>query len=237
MIDYLLATSCFPIFKPQVIDGEEYLDGGLYDNVPINMLLKKGYKNIIVVEVAGIGIKRKNIKKDVYIKVISPNESLGGTFEFNHERISNNIQLGYLDCMRAFNKLQGHIYYFKSEEFYKMLEIFNLQTIYGLEYAAKMYNMDKHKEYKFEEFLKELKTKHLKAQRRYEEIRKDLKTGSIIHLKSKISKIFGKGLGLCMVMDMYQNRPTSKKFDYLNAFIQDYILSAKAMLELLNYTK
>ena len=40
-----------------------------------------------------------------------------------------------------------------------------------------------------------------------------------------------------MVMDMYQNRPTSKKFDYLNAFIQDYILSAKAMLELLNYTK
>lgn len=47
--------------------------------------------------------------------------------------------MGYLDTMRSFNKLQGHIYYFKPEEFAKMLEIFNLQTIYGLEYAAQMY--------------------------------------------------------------------------------------------------
>lgn len=43
MEDYLLASSCFPIFKPQIINGEEYFDGGLYDNSPYNMLIENGY--------------------------------------------------------------------------------------------------------------------------------------------------------------------------------------------------
>lgn len=237
MIEYLLATSCFPIFKPQKIDEEEYLDGGLYDNVPINMLLKKGYKNIIVIDLAGVGIKRKVLKKDVYIKVISPNDSLGGTFEFNHDRIKSNIKLGYLDCMRAFNKLQGHLYYFKTEEFNKMLEMFNLQTIYGLEYSANIYGMNRLKEYEFENFIEELKKRHIEAQKRYEEFRKTLKTGSVVELKSKIRKIFNRGLSLCFVMDMYLNKPMSKKFDYLNKFAHDDIIATKALLEMLNYTE
>ena len=112
MEDYLLASSCFPIFKPQNLNGEEYFDGGLYDNTPSNMLIEKGYKNIIIADIAGIGFSKKSVNKDVYVKVISPSEDLGGTFEFNHERIVNNIKLGYLDTMRSFNKLQGHIYYF-----------------------------------------------------------------------------------------------------------------------------
>ena len=45
MEDYLLASSCFPIFKPQIINGEEYFDGGLYDNSPYNMLIENGYNN------------------------------------------------------------------------------------------------------------------------------------------------------------------------------------------------
>ena len=64
MVDYLLATACFPIFKAQKIDNVEYYDGGLHDNIPINLLIKKGYKNIIVVDVTGIGIKRKTIDKN-----------------------------------------------------------------------------------------------------------------------------------------------------------------------------
>ena len=85
MEDYLLATSCFPIFKPQSINGEEYFDGGLYDNTPANMLIEKGYKNIIITDIAGMGFSRKTVNKDVYVKVISPSEDLGGSFEFNHE--------------------------------------------------------------------------------------------------------------------------------------------------------
>ena len=145
MENYLLASSCFPIFKPQIINNEEYFDGGLYDNIPANMLIEKGYKNIIIADIAGVGFSKRTINKDVYIKVIKPSEDLGGTFEFNHERIINNIKLGYLDTMKAFNQMQGHMYYFRSEEFAKMLEVFNLETIYGLEYSAQIYKMNKYR--------------------------------------------------------------------------------------------
>ena len=231
MVDYLLASSSFPIFKPQVIDGQEYYDGGLYDNIPSNMLIEKGYKNIIIADIAGIGFSRKNINKDTYIIVIAPSEDLGGIFEFNHEKIINNMKLGYLDTMRSFNKMQGHIYYFKSEEFSKMLEVFNLQTIYGLEYAAQMYGMYKYRDYQFEEFIKELYARHQKAQKTYKKMKKE----NLIQIGKRLNKLFDKGLGICIVEDLYLKRPTSKLSNYMFNFVKDYIVSAKALIELNNY--
>ena len=233
MEDYLLASSCFPIFKPQILNGEEYFDGGLYDNIPSNMLIEKGYKNIIIIDIAGVGFSKKSISKDLYIKVISPSEDLGGTFEFNHERIINNIKLGYLDTMRSFNKLQGHIYYFKPEEFAKMLEVFNLQTIYGLEYAAQMYKIYKYREYTFEEFIEEVNKKQLEAEKTYENI----KNTDIIQIGKKLNKLFDKGLGICIAKDLYLDRPVSKVSNYLFNFVKDYIVAAKAIIELKNYIK
>lgn len=231
MVDYLLASSCFPIFKPQLIDGEEYFDGGLYDNTPSNMLIEKGYKNIIIADIAGIGFSKKSVNKDVYVKVISPSEDLGGTFEFNHERIINNIKLGYLDTMRSFNKLQGHIYYFKPEEFSKMLEVFNFQTIYGLEYAAQIYKMYKYREYGFDEFIKELNKKHLEAEKLYNKMKKE----NLIQVGKRLNKLFDKGLGICIVKDIYMDRPASRLSNGMLNFIKDYIVSAKALIELKNY--
>ena len=231
MEDYLLASSCFPIFKPQVLNGEEYFDGGLYDNAPSNMLIEKGYKNIIIADIAGMGFSRKTTKKDVYVKVISPSEDLGGTFEFNHERIINNMKLGYLDTMKSFNKLQGHIYYFKPEEFAKMLENFNLQTIYGLEFAAEMYKMYKYREYTFEEFITELNKRHLDAEQKFEKIKKE----NLIQIGKRLNKLFDKGLGICIVKELYMDRPASRVSNYLFNFVKDYIVAAKALIELKNY--
>ncbi len=231
MEDYLLASSCFPIFKPQIINGEEYFDGGLYDNIPSNMLIEKGYKNIIIADIAGVGFSKKTISKDIYVKVISSSEDLGGTFDFNHERILNNIKLGYLDTMKSFNKLQGHIYYFKPEEFAKMLEVFNLQTIYGLEYAAQMYKMYRYREYTFEEFIKELQERHLDAEKQY----KKMKEAKLIQIGKRINRLFDKGLGICIVKDLYLDRPASKLSNYMFNFVKDYIVSAKALIELGNY--
>lgn len=231
MVDYLLASACFPIFKPQVIDGEEYFDGGLYDRSPSNMLIEKGYKNLIIADIAGTGISRKAVSKEVYIKVISPSEDLGGIFNFNHSKIINNMKLGYLDAKRSFNALQGHIYYFKPEEFSKMLEVFNLQTIYGLEYAAQTYKMYKYREYEFEEFINELYKKHLEAERNFAKMKKQ----NLIQIGKRLNKLFDKGLGICIVKDMYMDRPASKISNYLFNFVKDYIVAAKALIELKNY--
>ena len=118
MIEYLLATSCFPIFKAQKIGNTEYFDGGLYDNTPINMLAKKGYRNLIVADIAGIGFNRKIQQQNLYLKIISPSEDLGGTFEFNPDRIERNMKMGYLDTLKHFCKLQGHYYYFQKVYYY-----------------------------------------------------------------------------------------------------------------------
>jgi len=231
MEDYLLASSCFPIFKPQNIDGQEYFDGGLYDNAPVNMLIEKGYKNIIIANISGMGFSKKTTQKDVYVNVISPSEALGGTFEFNHEKIINNIKLGYLDTMRNFNKLQGHIYYFKPEEFAKMLEKFNLQTIYGLEYAAEMYKMYKYREYTFEEFITELNKRHCEAEQTFQKIKKE----NLIQIGKRLNKLFDKGLGICIAKELYMDRPASRVSNYLFNFVKDYIVAAKALIELKNY--
>ena len=194
------------------------------------MLIEKGYKNIIIADIAGVGFSKKSISKDVYVKVLHPSEDLGGTFEFNTERIMHNIKLGYLDTMRSYNKLQGHIFYFKPEEFSKLLENFNLQTIYGLEYAGQMYKMNRYKEYTFEEFIKELSERHEDAKRRYLKIRKE----NFFKIGKNINELFNKGFGICLVEDLYMNRPASKFSNYMLNFVKDYIVSAKSLIELKN---
>ena len=230
MIEYLLATSCFPIFKAQKIGNTEYFDGGLYDNTPINMLAKKGYRNLIVADIAGIGFNRKIQQQNLYLKIISPSEDLGGTFEFNPNRIERNMKMGYLDTLKHFCKLQGHFYYFEKEEFEKLLRRYSLEAIHGLEYAAKIYGIERIKVYKATEFIKQLRKRHIDAQKRYDEIKNYLNLKKL----KEIQNIFGSDLVLCFVWDIYFNKPLIKNKWFVKAFLQDYINSVIALMEMLN---
>lgn len=237
MVDFLLASSCFPIYKAQKVGTMELIDGGMYDNIPINMLIEKGYKNIIVADIKGLGVSRKILDKNIYLKIISPQVNLGGTFEFNKQKIKNNIILGYLDTMKAFNKMQGHIYYLKSEEFNKMLEIFNLQTIYGLESAAKIYNIKLNHAYEMDEFLNLLYKTHKKTKEKYEVIKDDLIKKHIKNWKKNLESIFEDEYLICFATDLYLEKPFSNKIRYAKKFLGNYIESVKALIELENYFK
>ncbi len=234
-IDYLLATACFPIFKEQKIGEEEYVDGGYYDNVPINMLTKKGYKNIIVIDISKDGIKRKMISKNTYVKIIRPAEDLGGIFDFDKSRMQKNMTMGYLDTLKAFNKLQGHSYYFTISEFNKLVSTFNLNTLYGLEYAAKIYNIDRYKIYSAEEFLEVVLEKHEKYQNQYNKFRKMFNFKRIISQYKLVMRVINKGFGLCLFMDMLSSEPKYRTNKLLNKFFSDYIIATDAMNELTNY--
>ena len=234
-IDYLLATACFPIFKEQKIGEEEYVDGGYYDNVPVNMLTKKGYKNIIVIDISKDGIKRRLINKKAYVKIIRPDEDLGGVFDFDKKKMQKNMTLGYLDTLKAFNKLQGHMYYFTISEFNKLLNIFNLNTLYGLEYAASIYNIDKYKIYTAEEFLEKLMEKHKKYENEYNKFRKIFNFKRIISQYRTVIRIVNKGFGLCFFMDMLSSEPKFRTNKLLNKFFNNYIVATDAMNELINY--
>ena len=114
LVDFLIASANLPAFRIEEVDGKKYLDGGFYNNLPIDILANKGYKNIIAVRTLAIGIVRKAKIKDLNIIFIQPVESLGsilGALDFNKERAEEYINLGYYDAMKVFKKLKGYKYY------------------------------------------------------------------------------------------------------------------------------
>ncbi|HOT21370.1 MAG TPA: patatin-like phospholipase family protein [Sedimentibacter sp.] len=114
LIDFLIASANLPAFRIEEMDGKKYLEGGFYNNLPIDILANKGYKNIIAVRTLAIGIIRKAKIKDLNIIFIQPVESLGsmlGALDFNRERAEEYINLGYYDAMKVFKKLKGFKYY------------------------------------------------------------------------------------------------------------------------------
>jgi NTE family protein len=114
--DYLLASSYLPAFQNEKLHGKKYLDGGMFNNVPLDMLIKRGYKDIIIVRIFGIGLeKRINIPKDVNIIQIAPRIDLGGILEFDSMKCSRNIKIGYFDGLRCLHSLLGKIYYIDSK--------------------------------------------------------------------------------------------------------------------------
>lgn len=236
LYDYILASACFPIFKPQKIGEREFLDGGMYDNIPVNMLLQKGYTNLIVVDISDSGISKKILNKGAYIKIIKPNEKLGGIFDFDKERMRKNITMGYLDTMKAFNKLQGHYYYFDIKEFDKFLNIFNLRTIYGLELAAKLYDIDMYKIYNYEEFLNELNLKHQRYTKEYNALKVSV-TDIRLFIKSpkNMQDILSKGMGLCLFIDLVTLEPKYNNSGIVNKLFSEYKEAGEAIVELLNY--
>lgn len=121
--DYVIASSSLPIFKMEpLIDNEYYLDGGFRDLGPVNMMLEKGYDTIYLVKVHGIGISRKYDKSKNVI-VIESKRSLGGVLDLDHNRIEENIKMGYYDAIRVLKHLDGEKYVFKvkSEKYYEFL--------------------------------------------------------------------------------------------------------------------
>lgn len=125
MEDFLIGSAYFPIFKIEKLHGEKYIDGGVVNNIPIDHLINRGYKDIIVIRIFGIGLE-KNIKipEDVNVIEIIPNANLGNMFEFDGKRSKRNIEIGYLDGLRYIKGLVGQTFYLDQthdDEYYMRL--------------------------------------------------------------------------------------------------------------------
>lgn len=110
--DYLLASSYFPGFKNEKLGGKKYVDGGVINNIPIDILIKQGYKNIIVIRIFGLGLaKPLKIPEGVEVIEIAPKVSLGKILEFDCKRCQHNMTIGYYDGLRVLTGLKGKSYY------------------------------------------------------------------------------------------------------------------------------
>lgn len=116
LVDYLIASASLPIFKMNVMDNKLYVDGMFVDNLPIGMLEKKGYKDIVAIRIQDNLQGTISIKKhsDLNLKIIYPSEYLGGSMNKDRDHIQKNINLGYLDTMKTFEKYDGVRFYFRN---------------------------------------------------------------------------------------------------------------------------
>ena len=109
--DYMLASAYLPAFKPQMIHGKRYLDGGFYDSMPINLISRRGYTEIVAVELGGPGMVRSVKDKKLNIHYITPSGETGSMLEFDRDRSRANLKMGYLDAMKSYGRYEGRSYY------------------------------------------------------------------------------------------------------------------------------
>ena len=114
MKDMLLASAYLPGFKRERLGGKLYADGGGANNVPVDVLADRGYKDIIVIRIYGLGYDTEKsfvIPEDVSLYHIAPRQNLGGILELDKKKTRRNRKLGYLDGKRLLYGLAGKRYY------------------------------------------------------------------------------------------------------------------------------
>jgi NTE family protein len=102
-IDYLMASSAFfPGMKPWKIDGQEYVDGGYFDNAPVDLAIRMGATEAVVVDLHGIGMTHPVNRAACQVMTIRPSCDLGSTLLFSPELSRRNIDLGYTETLARF---------------------------------------------------------------------------------------------------------------------------------------
>lgn len=111
LCEYVMASGMLPLFKNDENSDKKFFDGGIYDNLPISMVIDKGYKNIIAIRNRPSARPKKIKDESVNIIYIVPTTKAGGILNFTNESVNNAINMGFLDTMRIFNGYCGKLYY------------------------------------------------------------------------------------------------------------------------------
>ncbi|MEG2447562.1 MAG: patatin-like phospholipase family protein [Bacilli bacterium] len=135
--DYLIASaSCYPVFKQKEIDKNHFMDGGFYDNMPVNLAIEMGADEIIAVNLDAIGMSRPVKNKNIPITYIRPHNKIGSFLMFEKEQAKRAIKFGYNDTLKTFNKLEGNEFTFYRKELSKNHDLYkeklktNLKNIF-----------------------------------------------------------------------------------------------------------
>ena len=123
LVEYIMSSAYLPFFKfEKIIDGKYYIDGGVYSDCPVDMLIDAGYEEIYVIKAFRDNIKYKKIN-GIKKHIIEPRENLGSIMSFTKEASKYRMDLGYYDTLKYLYKLDGNKNYFKnySESYYDKL--------------------------------------------------------------------------------------------------------------------
>ena len=138
--------------------------------------------------------------------------------------------IGYLDTMKAFHKLFGNYYFFRRPAFNDLLLNFDLETIAGLETAARYYKMDRYRIYRAEEFIDELEERHSEMERLNPSARLDI--SSIPEISHQLKE----GGGIPALVSLFMEQPGLRTGTLARTF-PEMAAAARAVIELKHYRR
>ena len=109
--DYILASAAYPLFQLVEIEGKKYIDGGVYDNSPVRMLVNRGYTDIICIQIGSNRIIHEY--PGVNVLHIYPRIPLGHALDVRRDKLNEYMQMGYYDAIRTLDSYDGRRYYIK----------------------------------------------------------------------------------------------------------------------------
>ena len=120
LTDWLMASAaCFPVFPLRQIDGMRYIDGGFYDNLPVDRAILDGADELVCVDVHP-DFTHPEYAHMPQIRIIKPHSPLGGFLDFSPALLKRSRRLGYLDAMKAYGRYEGGRYAFRCTETLKL---------------------------------------------------------------------------------------------------------------------
>ena len=204
LIDYLMASAtCYPAFQMKDIDGDKYIDGGFYDNLPINLAIKLGATEAIIVDLRAPGLKKlpKGNIKTTYIK---PKNRISFFLDFNSKQAKINMNFGYNDTMKVFKRLDGDYFTFRKDEISKFYErnkdelskllgtsITKKQLLKLIEDIGKEFKLQEDLIYYLDDYFRIIKDKANSCEKITKEIEKQIKSKTVSRaINSKLITLF-----------------------------------------------
>lgn len=107
LVEYIIASASFPAFQPHSINGEQFIDGGIYKILPVDLAFERGPLDLVIgIDVAEASrfmpemwrLQQRFGEKLVYWR---PTQRLPNPLNFSRAARSKQLELGYRDGMEG----------------------------------------------------------------------------------------------------------------------------------------
>ncbi len=109
----LASASCYPAFPMLEMDGDYYIDGGYYNNLPVDLAMELKADKYLVLDVEGPGLVQP-WPKDLDLLLVKPMLPLGNFLDFTSAQGLRSMHIGYLEISKLLGRFEGYLYTFVS---------------------------------------------------------------------------------------------------------------------------
>lgn len=103
------SAAAWPVFPTMEVDGEKYVDGGYYDNIPVAAAFRLGAEKVTVIDLKPWST-HEGYAHHPLVTCIRPTRDLGTFLNFERHVIDRSIRLGYNDTMKAYRRYFGCLF-------------------------------------------------------------------------------------------------------------------------------